>query len=612
MKYALIIGNDQYTDPKLAQLKTPSSDARALAKILRDKKIGGFDEVFPYINKNKETILIKISEFLDKKKPDDLVLIYFSGHGVLDSQSKLFLALKDTRANVLRATAISSNFISDEMDNCRSKRKILILDCCHSGAFGRSGLKSGEQKSVTETTFQGNGFGRVVLTASDATQFALEGDRIDKNINLSLFTHFLVDGLKTGKADANEDGIVSLDEWYDYAYSCILSKTPEQNPLKWIYQQQGDLIIAKNPYYELIKRKAAEKVKLKIAEKTIPGNAINGFTKPKPFYDIDTKTVDGKRITEGVRRLKINLDKAIPNKTADKTLLLATWNIREFGGTKSGGREKEPLCYIAEIISRFDIVAVQEVRDNLNVLNQLIGILGVRWKYLASDIILGAQGNNERHVYIYDTQKISFGGIAGELGGSVVSKSGYGVLKSDFAFEKSRPYIAGFQAGIFNFFLCDQCIFPGDAKGDDPQRIQESSTIVRLLSHRLKSIDSWACNAILLGNLNIFSTEDERFKAIGKEEFKIPAIYKGVYANVNPDASFDQISLIARDGKAQVEIVNAGGFPFFDHVYRDLDRKIYQPNTTDNSYRQWRTFKISDHLPLWVELDIDKKVNDLK
>jgi hypothetical protein len=180
-------------------------------------------------------------------------LLYFSGHGVLDDRGRLYLALKDTQVNLLKATSISSSFVADEMDSCRSKRQILILDCCHSGAFAR-GTK-GEQKAITETTFEGSGFGRVVLTASDSTQYALEGDQVIKQTELSLFTHFLLDGLKTGEADLNNDGLIALDEWYDYTYAKVVSETPRQVPHKWSYNQQGDLVIAKNPF---IKKKIVE------------------------------------------------------------------------------------------------------------------------------------------------------------------------------------------------------------------------------------------------------------------------------------------------------------------------------------------------------------------
>jgi uncharacterized caspase-like protein len=253
MKYALIIGNNKYDDPKLAQLKTPAADSQALAKILGDQTIGSFDEVTPLINKTETQARRAISAFLTNKKPDDLILLYFSGHGVLDDRGRLYLALKDTQVNLLKATSIPSSFVADEMDSCRSKRQILILDCCHSGAFAR-GTK-GEQKAITETTFEGSGFGRVVLTASDSTQYALEGDQVIKQTELSLFTHFLLEGLNTGQADVNNDGLIALDEWYDYTYARVIAETPRQVPHKWSYNQQGDLIIAKNPY---VKKKVAE------------------------------------------------------------------------------------------------------------------------------------------------------------------------------------------------------------------------------------------------------------------------------------------------------------------------------------------------------------------
>jgi endonuclease/exonuclease/phosphatase family metal-dependent hydrolase len=320
------------------------------------------------------------------------------------------------------------------------------------------------------------------------------------------------------------------------------------------------------------------------------------------YKNIESKTVEGRRTAERLLTLKLELDKAIPSKTVDPTLLLGTWNIREFGGTKSGGREDEPLFYIAEIISRFDLVAVQEVRDDLDALDKLMDILGGWWKYLVSDVTLGAQGNNERHAYIYDTRKIAFGGMAGELVPEMKKEGG--VLKSDFAFSRT-PYVAGFKAGWFKFTLCTQHFYYGESKADDPQRLQEAKMIVQLLKKRMQSKDAWANNAILLGDFNIFSTKDETLKAIEKEMFEIPAKLKGTYSNSIQDKPFDQIAFLARDVQTQMGLARAGTFPFFDHVYRDSDWKTYQPNKTENEYKQWRTFKMSDHLPLWVELYVD-------
>src|SRR4030042_1489766 len=131
-----------------------------------------------------------------------------------------------------------------------------------------------------------------------------------------------------------------------------------------------------------------------------------------PFYRrINVSKAEGRRTIEGILRLKEALDKEIPKKTRDQTLLVASWNLREFGGIKYGGREDEPLFYISEIMSRFDLIAVQEVRDNLDALDALMNILGGLWKYMVSKETQGPQGNNERLALIYDTRKMAFGGL---------------------------------------------------------------------------------------------------------------------------------------------------------------------------------------------------------
>jgi Tol biopolymer transport system component len=249
-KYALIIGNSEYDDKTLAELETPDSDVRSLAEALRNSEIGGFEEVLEVVNQSEAQVRRAISTFFKKKKRNDLLLLYFSGHGVLDDKGRLFLAVRDTQRELLNATSIPASYISEDMDTCRSKRQILILDCCHSGAFAR-GTK-GDAPALTQITFEGNGYGRVVLTASDSTQYALEGDQIIEKAELSLFTHHLIKGLESGEADYNGDGWITLDEWYDFAYEQIINQTPNQTPQKWAYNQQGDLVIAKNRIPQVI------------------------------------------------------------------------------------------------------------------------------------------------------------------------------------------------------------------------------------------------------------------------------------------------------------------------------------------------------------------------
>jgi len=242
-KFALIIGNSEYQDSALTRLKAPEADVQTLAEVLRDPKIGAFDDVQVSTNAIEADVRRTISRFFSEKKREDLLLLYFSGHGVLDENGRLHLAVKDTERNLLAATSIPATFINERMDECRSRRKILILDCCHSGAW-EVGAK-GDTPAVTADTFQG--YGRVVMTASDKTQYALEGDQVVKDLSLSLFTNYLVDGLKTGKADKDEDGQVDVDEWYDYAREQVIGQTTKQKPKIWMFDTEGDMVIARSP-----------------------------------------------------------------------------------------------------------------------------------------------------------------------------------------------------------------------------------------------------------------------------------------------------------------------------------------------------------------------------
>ncbi len=242
-KWALVIANTEYADPKLAKLTAPGKDAEAFAGILKAPDLAAFDEVLTVLDGSESVARRAIAKFFASRQLDDLLLLYFSGHGIRDDQGRLFLAMTDTDSSMLDATAISAEFITRQMDNSRSKRQVLILDCCNSGAFA-SGMKAATGTGMgTGSAFEGAGYGRVVLTASDATQFAWEGDKIiGQGTTNSLFTHFLVKGLE-GEADTNGDSIITVDELYDYAYGEIVKRTPKQTPGKWTYREQGEIVL---------------------------------------------------------------------------------------------------------------------------------------------------------------------------------------------------------------------------------------------------------------------------------------------------------------------------------------------------------------------------------
>jgi len=199
------------------------------------------------LNEGESKIRRSIARFFVNRQRDDLLLLYFSGHGVRNDQGQLFLAANDTEISILDATGIPADFVTHAMNNSRSQRQLLVLDCCNSGAFAhgsKSASAIGKSMGIA-TAFEGSGFGRVVLTATDSTQYAWEGDKVIGNTQKSVFTHFLIEGLK-GNADRDGDGRIHVDELYDYAYEQVVRRTPKQTPGKWSYKQQGDLILRDN------------------------------------------------------------------------------------------------------------------------------------------------------------------------------------------------------------------------------------------------------------------------------------------------------------------------------------------------------------------------------
>src|SRR4051812_27349724 len=247
-KFALIIGNSRYDDPSLGRLKAPDSDVHELESVLKSPDVGQFDEVATLLDHDCASVRRAIARFYDQRRRDDLLLLYFSGHGVKDDQGHLYLAVRDTESGLLAGSGIETAFITGRMDRSFSKRQVLILDCCHSGAFAH-GAKSAHGVSVgTAEAFEGTGLGRVVLTATDSTQYAWEGDQVIGDAQNSLFTHFLIEGLKTGAADTDADGVVTVDELYDYVREQVVTTTPRQTPHKWSYLQRGAIVLAENPF----------------------------------------------------------------------------------------------------------------------------------------------------------------------------------------------------------------------------------------------------------------------------------------------------------------------------------------------------------------------------
>ena len=214
-RLALVVATNTYTDPGLRQLRAPARDADDLTQVLADPGIGGF-AVSTVIDQPSHQIRLAIKDFLDGRGTGDLLLVYLSCHGLLDARRRLYFAATDTRKDRLGSTGVESAWVLDQLEHCRARRQVLILDSCFSGAFAH-GAK-GEADLGLQDRFQSQGRGRVVLTASTATEYSFEGDPTGAAIPAgSVFTAALVQGLRTGAADTDHDGHVSVDDAYAYA-----------------------------------------------------------------------------------------------------------------------------------------------------------------------------------------------------------------------------------------------------------------------------------------------------------------------------------------------------------------------------------------------------------
>jgi endonuclease/exonuclease/phosphatase family metal-dependent hydrolase len=350
------------------------------------------------------------------------------------------------------------------------------------------------------------------------------------------------------------------------------------------------------------------------------------------FYNrIDSNTTEGKRTAERLLKLKEALRREIPQRDIAGSLVLASWNIREFDSAAYGARKDEPLYYIAEIIDHFDLVAVQEVRDDLTALERLMDLLGWWWKYLLTDVTLGEPGNQERMAFLYDSRKVRFGGLAGEVVIPPYVKVEDGERMLEPAKQLARtPFITGFGIDWFKCMICTTHILYGESVAEDPERLEEIRVLAQFLADRTKEKHAWAKNMILLGDFNIFDTTDQTMQAILEAGFTIPQKLQGHPSNAPKTRHYDQIAFIAPELENRLELSEAGVFDYYRYVYREEDEALYAEEMGEAYLRKddgterteqgrttyyksyWRTHQMSDHLPMWIELKTDFGEENLK
>lgn len=332
------------------------------------------------------------------------------------------------------------------------------------------------------------------------------------------------------------------------------------------------------------------------------------------------KKDDRERTIDHISALRNYIVQTVPRRTASNTLLLATWNVRDFDSNKfgQGPRIAESFHYIAEVIGAFDLVAMQEVNEDMGPFEKVMDLLGPSWRYIATDITEGPSGNGERMVFLFDSNKVQFKHIAGEI---LLPKSS--LVDGGHQFARS-PFLVRFQSGWFKFNLCTVHLYYGDDSGEGyKRRVAEIDAIAKCLKKRA---DEDGQNYILLGDMNVVSPDDATMKALRKHKFILPADLTldndelRWTSNMGRDKHYDQIAFLVRKGELELgpSEHNAGVLNYYRAVYTEDEAETYFPlgktngKWPDTSAKrktyfvgEWRTWQMSDHLPLFIELRID-------
>lgn len=244
-KIALLIGVSDY-EPGLNHLPAAVKDVKAMQRVLQNPEIGGFDEVKILTNPDTHNMQLEIETFFCGCNKDDTLLLYFSGHGLKDDRGRFYFSTCITRKNeknqLIQATAVAASFVHEQMNNSRSKRQIIILDCCFSGAFDPRFTKDDGSIDLQE---QLGAEGRVVLTSSSSTQYSFE----QHSGELSVYTSYLVEGLETGAGDLDADGKIAARELHQFACDRLDEISLCMNPKIIVLKDEGfDIVIAKTNY----------------------------------------------------------------------------------------------------------------------------------------------------------------------------------------------------------------------------------------------------------------------------------------------------------------------------------------------------------------------------
>ena len=279
-----------------------------------------------------------------------------------------------------------------------------------------------------------------------------------------------------------------------------------------------------------------------------------------------------------------------------KNLLLATWNIANFGGQDRGDDDHK---IIAEILSWFDVVAIQEVKENFEGLFDVLDALGSPYRTVFSDVA----GNNERMVYVYNAERVKLLEELGEVAFPVARIRKLklkGVGQKFEGFDRS-PYVATFQRGRVSFLLVNVHLFFGKeaSKADMNRRALETFAVATYAADRRRSKKSFTREVVALGDFNMpkKAKGDPIYNALTAKGLMLPEHTSKVGSNLKGDKEYDQVAFFP--GKTENCFKQSGVFDFDKVLFKAL-----WDSRTDQEYWSYVRYYVSDHRPLWMELEL--------
>jgi len=266
-KVALLIGVSEYNSGSgLESLPSAAEDVQAMQRVLLQSSEFTATNITVLINPEKHDVEEAIYQLFADRQKEDLLLFYFSGHGIKDETGKLYFSLPTTRKNqngsLIKHTAIPATVLHESMNDSRSTCQVLVLDCCFSGAFAK-GLTIKDDGSI-DISAQLGGRGRAIFTSSSSTEYSFH----QESLKLSIYTHFFVEGLGTGAADLDGDDLISADEMHTYVSREVRQVAPKMTP-QFFPAEQGHKIYLARSVKDDLKKKIERELKLPFFEQLV-------------------------------------------------------------------------------------------------------------------------------------------------------------------------------------------------------------------------------------------------------------------------------------------------------------------------------------------------------